>query len=137
LLLAMALDTAAVVGRIAGMPLLGSLELIQACVVVAASTALIGATLSGSHAAVHIVTERLAPARRRLFARVSDLLCALFFAWLAAGSIWVAAELWPAHESTELLRLPIAPLRLFWCGSVLLVVGLYLAALVRPPGERS
>src|SRR5262245_50415190 len=88
LLLAMGLDTAAVLGRVLGRPLLGSIELIQACVVIAASSALVGATLAGSHASVHVITERLAPLRRRALRRFSQLLCALFFAWLLGASIW-------------------------------------------------
>jgi TRAP-type C4-dicarboxylate transport system permease small subunit len=132
LLLAMGLDTLAVLGRLAGRPLLGSIELIQACVVVAASSSLVSATLSGSHASVHVLTERLAPRRRRALERISRLLCASFFVWLLWGSGWVAVELWGGQEATELLGLPIEPLRLFFCTSALIVVLLFLGVLSRP-----
>jgi len=39
---------------------------------------------------------------------------ALTFALLCAGSIWVSADLWPAHEMTEALAIPLRPFRLFW-----------------------
>jgi hypothetical protein len=47
------------------------------------------------------------------------------------------AELWHGREATELLRLPIAPLRLFFCASLLIVASLFLRALFRPRGERA
>jgi TRAP-type transport system small permease protein len=138
LLAAMGLDAAAVVGRHVGYPLLGSIELIRAAVVIAASSALVGVTLGQSHAAIHLLTERLPPLLRARLARATRLLCAAFFAWLAAGSIWVTAELWDGAEASELLAIPYKPLRLFWCGSVLLVFTLFVraaferAALERP-----
>jgi TRAP-type C4-dicarboxylate transport system permease small subunit len=136
LLLAMGLDTAAVLGRLLGRPLLGSIELIQACVVIAASSSLISATLGGSHASVHVITERLAPERRRGLARFSQLLSALFFTWLLGASLFVAVELWDGREATELLELPIKPLRLFFCASALGVTLLFLGALRRPRAGR-
>jgi TRAP-type transport system small permease protein len=137
LLLAMTVDVAAVIGRQLGVPLLGSIELIQACVVLAASSALVGATLGSAHATVHVLTERLGPGVRRVLSRVTDLLCALFFAWLSVGSIWVLVELWSGRESTELLRLPIGPLRGFFCASALLVTSLFAAHALRPRAERT
>ena len=126
LLAAMALDSAAVVGRQLGWPLLGSIELISAAAVIAGSSALVGATLEGSHASIHLLTERLPPRVRAGFAVFSRLVSAAFFAWLAAGSLWVTAELWDGQEASELLQLPFKPLRLFWCASALLVTLLFL-----------
>ena len=128
LLAAMGLDAAAVVGRHIGLPLLGSIELIRAAVVIAASSALVGVTLGESHATIHLLTERLPPGVRAALARATSLVCAAFFAWLAAGSIWVTAELWDGAEASEVLELPYKPLRLFWCASVLLVLVLFLRA---------
>ena len=130
LLAAMCLDAAAVIGRQLGHPLLGSIELIRAAVVIAASSAMVGVTLGESHAAIHLLTERLRPELRAGLAQLSKLVCAAFFAWLAAGSIWLTVELWNGAEASELLQLPYKPLRLFWCGSALLVMTLFLAALV-------
>lgn len=136
LLLAMTTDAAAVVGRHIGVPLLGSIELVQACVVVAASSAMVGATLSRTHATVHILLERVSPGAKAVLERFGDLLSALLFAFLLAGSAWIASDLWDGHERTELLHLPLMALRLFWCASAALILGLFLIrAVVGPKRE--
>lgn len=132
LLIAMGADALAVVGRHAGVPLLGSIEIVQACVVIAASSAMVGATLARTHAEVHILTERLSPASRALLRRVSDLLSAIFFAALALGSVWLAADLWGGHERTEMLHLPLLPLRIIWCASAGLMLVVFVLRAVAP-----
>ena len=132
LLAAMCADTVAVIGRHLGTPFLGSIEIVQACIVVAASSAMIGATVSCTHAAVHILTERLRPGPRALLKRVSNLFGAVFFGCLFVGSAWLISDLWGGHERTELLHLPLAPLRLFWCASAGLILLLFLARAILP-----
>ena len=139
LLTAMASDAIAVIGRHIGRPFLGSIELVQACVVVASSSAMIGATLTGSHATVHIVLERLPPRARAGLETYAALMGAICFAGLCAGSAWIASDLWAGGERTELLGLPIVPLRLFWCASAAIVCALFLkraaAALAKAIGR--
>jgi TRAP-type transport system small permease protein len=127
LLLAMAIDALAVSGRLLGRPLLGSIELSQCCVVLFASAALVGTTLQRGHASVHLLTERLPARARRWFQRSSQLLSALFFVALALGSLIVLGDLWRGGETTELLGLPLKPLRLVWCTSALLIVVLFVS----------
>ena len=127
----MAADAVAVAGRHAGLPFLGSIELVQAAIVLAASAAIVGATLSDGHATVHILLERLSPAVRRQFQIVVDLVSSIFFVALAVGSIWLVVDLWRGAERTELLGLPLKPLRLAWCASAVLVAGLFAARAVR------
>jgi TRAP-type transport system small permease protein len=135
LLLAMLVDAGAVVGRHLGIPLLGSIELVQSCIVALAASALVWTTMQSAHATVHVLTERLAPAARAVLQRGSELLGALFFAALSTGSIWIAVELWGEHEATDALGLPVAPLRALWCASTALCVGVWLrAGLRRRPG---
>lgn len=112
LLAAMGVDVCAVVGRHIGLHLLGSIELVQAAILVASSAALVAATLSRKHAAVHLLTDRVGRTARLTLARVSALLGVLFFLLLAAGSLWIAADLWNGQEQSELLRIPYAPLRI-------------------------
>lgn len=112
LLAAMVTDFLAVIGRHTGWPLLGSIELVQAFVLVSASVAMVIATLAGSHAVVRLLIDRAAPATRAWLIRVSRTFSALFFASMAAGSTWIAADMWPGHEESELLRIPYAPLRM-------------------------
>lgn len=131
LLVAMTADAAAVIGRHVGLPFLGAIELVQACVVIATSSAMVGATLSGAHATVHILLERVPERARRGLTAFGAAAGAACFALLAAGSAWILRDLWGGHEQTELLALPIAPLRLFWCASAALIVLLFLVRAVR------
>lgn len=111
LLFAVAVDAIAVIGRHIGKPLLGSIELMQAAILIAASAAIVSATMVDKHAVVHLLIDRLSPRARRIMGRVHAALCALFFAALAAGSIWIALDLRGGNEESELLRVPYAPLR--------------------------
>jgi TRAP-type C4-dicarboxylate transport system permease small subunit len=131
LLSAMLIDAGAVIGRHLGVPLLGSIELVESCVVLMASASLVGTTLGQGHASVHILTERLSAAGRARMRRASDGLSAAFFAVLAIGSMIVARDLWGGDERTELLGLPLAPLRALWCASAVGIVALFIAAAVR------
>lgn len=100
--------------------------------VIAASSAMIAATIVGAHASVHILTERLSkPAAARL-ARLASLLGALFFAVVVAGSAIVAAELWVGFERTELLGIPLRWLRLLWIIAAALICILFIRAATKP-----
>jgi TRAP-type transport system small permease protein len=138
LLGAMLIDSGAVAGRHLGVPVLGSIELVEACVVLMASASLVGTTLGHGHASVHILTQQLSAAGRTRLHRVSDLLSAIFFGVLALGSLVVARDLWGGDERTELLGIPLLPLRALWCLSALGIVALFIAAAVRGvmPEER-
>lgn len=99
-------DVIAVIGRAIGMPQHGSIELSQTAVLVAGALALVAATLAGSHARVHLVIDRLSVRGKDVALRVSALCTAAFFAGLLAGSVWIAADIWAAHEVSELLGIP-------------------------------
>lgn len=131
LFVAMATDAIAVLGRHAGFTLLGSIEVVQACIVLIASSAMIFATLKGTHAAVHILTERLSAPAVALLARVAALLSMSLFILLATGCLWLVADLWNGHERTELLHIPITPLRLLQIAALLFVAALFARALFR------
>jgi TRAP-type C4-dicarboxylate transport system permease small subunit len=126
LLIAMASDALAVAGRRLGTPFLGSIELVQTCIVLAASSAMIAATVGGGHAVVHIVIERVGPRWRRALAVVANLTSAGVFAALAGGAIWLTSDLAGGAEATELLHLPILPLRIFWCASASVIAFVFL-----------
>jgi TRAP-type transport system small permease protein len=121
-------DSLAVAGRHTGVTFLGSIELVQAAVVLLASAAMLVATLAGTHASVHFVTARVSPAAAARLARTAALLAALAFVLLAAGSAWVGAELWNGHERTELLHIPLRWLRLLWLVAALAIAGCFLRA---------
>jgi TRAP-type C4-dicarboxylate transport system permease small subunit len=112
LLVAVAVDSLAMLGRQIRIPLLGSIEIVEAAVLVAAGGAMIIATLGDAHARVSLVLDRL-PARWRLWAeRLHALAAVLVHAGLLAGTVWIARDLWSGYESSELLHIPYRPLRI-------------------------
>lgn len=134
LLLAMATDAIAVVGRHIGRPLLGSIEVVQAAILLASSAAMVSATLAEKHAVVHLLIDRMSPASRALLQRLHALLCVVFFAALGAGSIWIALEMRGGYERSELLGIPFAPLRCISILAVLAVAVIYALRALRRPG---
>lgn len=128
LLLAMAVDAVAVVGRHIGWPLLGSIELVQAAILVASSTAMLSATLAGKHATVHMLMDRLSVGPRAVLQKIHAFLCALFFLALACGGIWIASDLWHGYEESEVLHIPFMPLRVI---SIIAVLGVALTFVLR------
>jgi TRAP-type C4-dicarboxylate transport system permease small subunit len=136
LLFAIGADAVAVLGRHLGIPLLGSIELMQAAILLASSAAIVLATVANKHAVVHLLIDRLSPRRRALMERVHALLSAAFFAALGVGSLWIAYDLRDGHEQSELLRIPYAPLRIVSIVAVLAVAAIYLArAFAKRPGR--
>jgi len=133
LLGATAADSLAVAGRHSGLHLLGSIELVQAMVVLLSISAMLIATLTGNHASVHIVTERLSPHARAQWARVAALMGALAFLVLAAGSAWVAWDLWNGFEQTELLHIRLRWLRVAWITFALVIAFRFLRDSIKQP----
>jgi TRAP-type C4-dicarboxylate transport system permease small subunit len=129
LLVAMAVDTLAMIGRQIGLPLIGAIEIVQAAVLLAGSGALVVATLDAAHARVNLLLDRLPPRTRALLERGHGLAAALFFAALFAGSAWIAMDLWGGHEESELLRIPYRPLRVAVALTLLALLVLALARL--------
>ena len=112
LVLAMGVETVAVLGRHAGIPLLGALEIIQACILLMASAAMLSATMNNGHATVTLLTTRVSERARQYLHAFANLLSALFFVGLSAGALWLAVESWNDYEQSELLHIPFRPLRI-------------------------
>ena len=127
LLTVMLIESAAVIGRHIGVPLLGALEIVQAGIVPAACAAMLIAALRGAHAAVHMVTERLPPLVRRSAAGVGAVLAGIYFLALFAGSAWLAAEYWNSFEQTEVLHIPFRPLRVLVAVAAIAIAGAFFA----------
>jgi TRAP-type C4-dicarboxylate transport system permease small subunit len=119
ILTAMITDAGAVLARHLGLRPLGSIELVQAAILVTSSAAVVAAMLSRKHARVHLLVGRVGPRARVFLERLGSVLSAAFFFALSAGSIWIAHDEWSAHEQSELLHIPYAPLRLIAISSVL------------------
>lgn len=131
LLGATATDGVAVIGRHIGLPLRGSIELVQLFVLIAGSLALLVATADQAHAKVHLVVDRMGDAGKSALARLSGLLGAVFFAGLLAGSLWLMADLWSGHEQSELLGISWRMMRLFANLALLATIAVLLGQAVR------
>jgi TRAP-type C4-dicarboxylate transport system permease small subunit len=112
LLGAMSIEAIAVTGRQIGVPLLGALELIQTAILIAASVAMLSATIVDGHATVKLLVERLSPRTQAWLHRIALLVSAAFFACLAFSAGWLTLESWGEYEHSELLRIPYLPLRI-------------------------
>ena len=119
LLSAMTVDAVAVLGRHIGIPLPGSIELVQAAILLASSVAMLSATLADKHARVHFVVNHLKGGPLVMLKRIQAVFGVLFFGALAAGSIWIFMDLWDGFEESEVLHIPFAPLRIVCILSVL------------------
>jgi TRAP-type C4-dicarboxylate transport system permease small subunit len=130
LLVAVAVDALAMIGRQIEVPLLGSIEIVEAVIVFAAGGGLIIATIDRAHARVNLLLERMPGVWRERLRRLHSLAAALLFAALLAGTVWIAIDLWSGHEESELLHIPYRPLRIAAAVTlavllVLSVVGLF------------
>jgi TRAP-type transport system small permease protein len=126
LVLAMAVEALAVLGRHAGIPLLGAMEIIQASILLMASAAMLSATLNRGHATVTLLTTRVSPRAREYLHAFANLLSALFFLGLTAGVLWLAVEAWNDHEQSELLHIPFRPLRIVSLVAAIAIAAVFL-----------
>lgn len=120
------IDTTAVVLRLFGLSFPGSTELIQFAIVPATSVALITATLLRAHATVHVLVDRTGGTARRVIRRLEQAALAVWFLCLMTASGWLLAETWLEPERSDLLLLPIAPLRMAWLLALLIAAALSL-----------
>lgn len=136
---AMLTDVVAVAGRHTGVPFTGSIELVQAFVVLAAASAIAYASMGARHAVVDLVFHRLPPWAQALAHRLAAVLGFLFVSALIVGSAWIAWEYRDAGERTELLGIELKWLRLFWLAcAVIAAVAILLPAFAkqRPGNEQ-
>jgi TRAP-type C4-dicarboxylate transport system permease small subunit len=90
----------------------GSIELVQAAMLIASSAAIVLATLHRRHAMVHLLLNRLGtPSKRRLL-QSGCLLGSVFFIFLTIASLLALHDMWGAHEQSDLLHVPYVPLRI-------------------------
>lgn len=132
---ATATDTIAVVGRNLGAPLLGSIEIVQAAVLVSGTAALVLATLTDDHARVKLITRRLGARAKPVSRRLAGVASLAVFAALAWGSIWIAADLWHGAERSELLGIPWRALRLIANAGLVACAAISLVVLFRPKAD--
>lgn len=132
LLVALGVDTFAMAGRHLGLPLIGSIEIVQVAVLVAGAAALLIATLAGVHARVHLLLDRAPLRLRTAMHRLHGLCAGLLLIALLVGSYWLLADLWHGQEESEVLKLPYRPLRVLTLLALLGMLGAFLRQLWRP-----
>jgi TRAP-type C4-dicarboxylate transport system permease small subunit len=130
---AMLVDTIAVIGRHIGIPLLGSIELVQVLIAVAGALSLLAATAGRMHASVRILSSRLRGRTATVVHHFNAVVSALFFIALTAGSLWTCIELWHGQEESELWHLPYRPLRLLITFAMLATTVVFLRNAWRRP----
>jgi TRAP-type C4-dicarboxylate transport system permease small subunit len=123
LLVAMVVDTSAMLGRRLHLPLLGAIEIVQAAVLFGSAGALLLAALEHSHARVHLLLNRLPGSWQPWLTRLHAACALALYLGLLAGSAWLASDLWNGHEHSELLHLPYRPLRLAVVFTLLMLSG--------------
>ena len=131
LLGAMLIEFLAVVARNTGWNLVGSIELVQALILLSSSGAMVAATISRAHAKVSVLSSRYRGASGRAMRILLASGGAVFFLALAAGSAWIAADMWDASEQSELLGVPYFPLRVVVILATLAIAGIYAWRVVR------
>jgi TRAP-type C4-dicarboxylate transport system permease small subunit len=137
LVTATAVEAIAVSGRWLSLPLHGALEIIQSAILVTACVSMLSATLAGTHASVQLLLNRLKPRAKRLLTRGASLISAVFFAALAIASVWLTLEHWDGYEETELLHIPLRPLRVLCSVSMLAIAAVFAYRTIEPrTGER-
>ena len=119
LLVAMASDALAVLGRHAGFAVPGSIEIFQMSIVVAISCALLLTSFDRRHASVDVLTARASAAWLRRLNRGASAALALSFALILAASALAIHDLWDTGEATEILALPVGPFRIIWAAAML------------------
>jgi TRAP-type C4-dicarboxylate transport system permease small subunit len=132
LVTATVVDTIAVAGRWLSLPLHGALEIIQAAVLVTACASMLTATLAASHATVHLLLNRVGLRLKALLTRCGSLLAAVFFVGLTIASVWLTLEHWDGHEESELLHIPLWPLRILCSISMLFIAAVFAYRTIKP-----
>ena len=136
LLAAMFTEFFAVVARNTGWNIIGSIEFVQALILLSSCCAIVMATLSRSHAKVTLLSRRITGRSGSVLRVLTALGGAVFFLALALGSAWIAIDMWGAAEQSELLGLPWFPLRCVATLATFIVAAIYARRILTELGGR-
>lgn len=129
--LTMILVAASALGRRFGVPLPGTVEIVEVLVLVAAAAGIVVATLERAHASARLIVDHLPPAYRRMVEVVGIVLGIVFCVAMAVGNSWLLHDVWGLHEASHLLGIPIVPFRILFV-ITLIVTALLLCLQLRP-----
>jgi TRAP-type C4-dicarboxylate transport system permease small subunit len=134
----MALTTVDVVGRyLFNRPLRGGFEVTELLLLSLIFAGLPLASRAGEHVTLDFIDQLLGPKGRSLLARAVDLVCGVIVLALA-WRVWVkAGKIAGYGDTTDVLRLPVAPFVYFMTLMVAVTGVVHLAKVVFPPPPRS
>ncbi len=133
----MALTTADVIGRyFFNWPLRGAFEVTELLLLTLIFAGLPLASRAGEHVTLDFIDMLLGPKGRLLLQRAVDLLCGVIILGLARR-VWVKAGTIAGYgDTTDVLRLPVAPFVYFMTAMVAVTGVVHLARAIFPPPPR-
>ncbi|GAB1256387.1 hypothetical protein NBRC116494_08890 [Aurantivibrio plasticivorans] len=118
LALTMLLVSASAIGRHFGLPLPGTVEIVEALILVTAAAGILSTTIERAHASAKLITELLPPSTRRFVEVLGLILGIIFCAGLVIGNTWLIYDVWGLQEASHLLGIPIVPLRILFVAAL-------------------
>lgn len=119
----------------------GTYELIGYFALLFGCTVLPVGTIARSHITVDIVTSHLPGVPFKAFQIFTSILEVLTYIVLAYGGFILAMSKFASHEASDTLKIPVAPLRMFWavCVAITIIVKIIQLVMIikNPPEERS
>ena len=133
----MMLTTADVIGRyIFNWPLRGAFEITELLLLALVFAGLPLASRADEHVTLDFIDMLLGDRGRLLLRRIVDLICGLLFLGLA-WRVWIKADRIAGYgDTTEVLRVPVAPFVYFMAAMVALTGIVHLAKVIFPPPPR-
>jgi TRAP-type C4-dicarboxylate transport system permease small subunit len=133
-----ALTTVDVVGRyLFNRPLRGAFEVTELLLLTLIFAGLPLASRAGEHVTLDFIDQLLGPRGRSLLSRAVDLVCGVIVLGLA-WRVWVkAGKIAGYGDTTDVLRLPVAPFVYFMTLMVAVTGVVHLAKVIFPPPPRS
>lgn len=131
LLLVTLVEAISVFGALISRSFLGSLEIVEALVLISGVVAILLMSMAGGHARVHLLLERLPPRPQFVLNLLALILSILFIVGCVFGSVlgWMAMR--GSFEQSEVLHIAHAPLRLFLIGSLVLITLAFIVHLLQ------
>jgi TRAP-type transport system small permease protein len=133
----MALTTADVIGRyLFNSPLRGAFEITELLLLTLIFAGLPLASRADEHVALDFIDMVLTPGGRLFVRRLVDLICGLLILGLA-WRVWIkAGKIAGYGDTTEVLRLPVAPFVYFMAVMVAITAIVHLVKVIFPPPPR-
>lgn len=118
-----------------GKVILGNYELTELMIVVTAGFSMIYAVASSSNVVVKILTARMSPRILKTVGRIIALCGVAVWGLISYGTIWLMYRKGFNEGQTELLEIPMLPLKWIWAFSLVMITLFYLTELFKNSSE--